>query len=245
MKFTPILSLAALAALAALSLASSPSMAMAEDWIEHVQVTQVPGDAGRIDVRATSHGYATSTTDRYDLRLNLYARAKSGRRIKLMRVGTVDTHVFEHDLHWHQDYAFSGQDRTVQFQPVLRAPLAKLLWRGGNPAQRCATLLQEKMARGEAKASVLAQTHHTTATLDLGISAVVLHKSNRDKMPDPRKANPPYDEESDGGHYTIDVRCLAAPGPGGTVQAPGAGRPAAVGLKIPAKVKLLRSRPRR
>ena len=207
-----------------LAIASSTSSASAKDWMEKVRISQGGIDQKVISVRANSNGYTTTTNNRHQFKLNLYAKAKSGKRIAFAEVGRPDVSVPEYDGAW--SHAFTGREinsgtkRTWSRDGAYNVRLNQVKWNLGiNPVFACNNLLQTKIQKGQSKSSVLSKTWTTQAKAHFGFVAAAAKPNVAKKGLKVNKTST-YTSEKSSYLYKVRVRCLPAPNHQNQVQQP-------------------------
>lgn len=206
-------SIAASAILATAVLATGitlPSLAMAKDWIEKVQVQKDGIDLAPIEVAANIGGYTGVKTKNHKFLFNLYARATNGERIVAMKLGSFKGVLyFEHDGGlWSKSFANrdvgAGTKRTVSinFDPVI--PVSQVNWYGPNPKQACDINLLQMTKQGMTKAQVLSQPRETKAYayFELDAVAALKNKAENNKWNLGNTTN-----QRDGYNYEVRVIC--------------------------------------
>lgn len=200
-------------------LAVASQGAQAKDWIEQVRLTNGI-DTTTISVRSDGMKYTTTTQRSHRFKLELYAKAKSGKQIMAARVtaGSVGNYLESNGNLWSYELPFhlmaGGTKRTWSRQISPRVNLAQLVWNGPNPAQACNNLL-----KGKSRAAVLGSVQNTTAKAVFHLRALAAKPkfAQSGTAPTFRNKNK-WTEESRGLQYTVRVRCLPSGSPGNQLQ---------------------------
>lgn len=197
-------------AFTAAALFSMTSAGFAKDWIEKVEVKRNGIDIKVIEVSANTNGYTGIKTNKHRFLLNLYAKAKSGKRIVAMKLGAYHGVLyFEGSGNlWNKRFkgrdVGSGSKRTVSidYQPVV--PLSKVAWHGSDPKTLCTLNLQNKMNQGMRKLDVLSKTWTVTARAYFELDAVAArkNKAKNNKWNIKNTTN-----QRDGMTYDLVVKC--------------------------------------
>jgi len=189
----------------------TPFSAHAADWIEAVSLQKNGIDVVPIEVQSNGSEYTNTKTKSHKFTVEMYARAKSGKRIVAAALGTSNaTNYFEADGgHWTK--RFNGRDvangslRTWQLEYVANVPASKINWVGQSPIERCNALLASKRANGSSRFAVLNQIQTTSATAYFKLNAVAAWKN--------RAKNNSWSigtstNQSASMNYTVQVKCL-------------------------------------
>lgn len=164
-----------------------PSVAHAKDWIEKVEVKRDGINPKSIYVAANGNGYTQIKTTSYTFPLRLYAKAKSGKRIVAMKLGSFKgVRYFEADGSlWSKSFANrdvgSGSKRTVSLNYNAKLPLHAIKWDGSDPKKRCALRMQYLMGKGQSKQQVLSKQQSVKAYAYFELDAVAARKNKAKK----------------------------------------------------------------
>lgn len=190
--------------------------ASAKDWVEKVEIKNQGIDVQEVHVRATNASYNLTTTQSRNFKLRMYARAKSGKRVAIMRV-EADNYADKQDAPsvapWIYEVPFrdlgSGKKRTVNLARTFNIPLNKIRWKGEiNPVAACNEHLQRKMQQGLSRQQVLNQVWKISTQAYFSLSAIAA----RPKLAEnPEFSTSGYSSKDDSYLYHVPVRCLAAP----------------------------------
>jgi hypothetical protein len=221
-------------ALAGMVLMLGISSAEAKDWIQKVRISNGI-DPISIDVLSDGNQYTVTTKSTHDFRLDLYARAKSGKQIFYGRVNSGDqVSIFESIPNSQFSMAFKdgfvnhGTKRTWSTSATLRINLGTIFWDQINPQQACNAVLTRKMSQGQPKVAVLSQVQETEVQAVFRLSAAAAKPAYAEShsFPDHKDnvgllgPNISWTEESAGMRYPVRVRCLPSSDPENKLQQP-------------------------
>lgn len=230
-------SIAKTATLATLILSVGMNSAHAADWIEKVRVEKGGVDMEPINVRSNSVKYTDVVKPTHDFALDVYARAKSGKRVWYAELSSdtiapwqaslTKAAVNEFDPYEIHNYAgrdvSGGTKRTWNRDITYRIHLNKIVWNGPNPSEACNALLAKKLIQGQPRAAILSQVQHTEAEARFFLRAAAARTAKAgDLGGDSRTVfnttGNHWTDEGAGTQYTVSVRCLPSPNPHNQVQ---------------------------
>ena len=213
-------------AIAAVIFVTSANEAVqAKDWVEKVRLSNGI-DTTQISVKANSQKYTKFSQGSHRFKLDMYAKAKSGKRILGIRFASgggidfTESSGSAFSYKYPRSFLGGGTKRAWSHSTKPRIKLNQVRWKGHNPINACNALLNSKIKQGQSKASVLGKTHTTTATAVFHLNAVAAKPkfATTSGVTPSNKNRSQWTQERRGLHYKVRVRCLPKAGAGNQLQ---------------------------
>ncbi len=140
------------------------SAAHAKDWIHKVDIAKRGVDTRKVEVAANAKGYTKMKTSKHRFGLGVYARAKRGKRIGMMKIYTAAG--INKKTSWRYTLPFktigSGTRKRVRRSIRPEIPTSRVTWHK-SPVAACNLLKYRKMSNGMSKHAVLSKAWNVTA----------------------------------------------------------------------------------
>lgn len=197
--------------MAAIAVAFTAGGASAKDWMEKVRI-ETGINITPVKVRSNGHVYTTTAKTHHRFNMELYARAKSGKRIARAEVGRPDVDILEYDPEFNRrfvgDLIGNGTKRTWTFDGKFHARLDQVAWKNNlDPRKECQLMLDKMLKQGHSRASIMSKSQYTRAYAIFGFTAAAAKPKVAEAGLNLKKINQ-YTSEKTTASYMVRVQCL-------------------------------------